>query len=69
MMASMPRWQQTASQGLHGLLYAAMIGMALSGLGLFLTSGAGSIVMWGAAGPLPDFDEYFLRRCTGPARR
>jgi len=38
-----------------------MIGMAASGIGMFVLSGAGDILFGGAPGPLPDFDNFAPR--------
>lgn len=65
LIGGMPRWQEISSHAVHGLLYLAMLGMAGSGMALFLSSGAGDVVLWGGAGPLPDFDDYMLRTVHG----
>ena len=63
----MPRWQEIASHAVHGLLYLALVGMAASGIGLFLQTGAGEIVLFGADRELPRFHDYTLGRSTASA--
>lgn len=63
--ASMPRGQQIASSAVHGLLYLALLLMAGSGVAMMALSGAGDIVWGGAAGPLPDFQQFAPRAGHG----
>lgn len=56
-----PAWQEKLAKAVHVLLYVVMIGMAASGIGMFVLSGAGDILFGGAAGPLPDFDNFAPR--------
>ena len=50
-----PRWQALSAGAVHWLFYIVIFGMAASGIGMFVLSGAGAIVFGGAEGPLPDF--------------
>lgn len=56
--AGMPRIQGRAARAVHLLFYAALVGMAASGLGMIVLSGAGEILFGGAPGPLPNFTDY-----------
>jgi cytochrome b561 len=49
--ASMPRWQQSAANGLHGLLYLLMFAVPLSGY--FYTLASGIPVVWFGLFELP----------------
>ncbi|MDN2565971.1 cytochrome b/b6 domain-containing protein [Aquibium sp. A9E412] len=49
----------------HALLIVVPLGMAASGVGLMLLSGAGAQLFLGAAGPLPDFDALQPRAAHG----
>lgn len=53
-----PAWEIRAARTVHVLLYVVILGMAASGIGLFVLSGAGPVVFAGAQGPLPDFAQY-----------
>lgn len=55
------RWQALAAKAVHGLLYLATLGLAVSGIGLMALSGAGQILFGGAPGPLPDFWDFTPR--------
>lgn len=55
---SKSRWQELFAKAVHILFYVIMIGMAASGIGMFVLSGAGPIVFGGAEGTLPDFNLY-----------
>jgi cytochrome b561 len=50
--SSMPRWQQGAAHGLHGLLYVLIFAVPLSGY--FYTLAAGVPVVYLGLVPLPD---------------
>ena len=60
-----PAWQERAAQGVHVLFYVVILGMAASGIGMMVLSGAGDIVFGGAPGPLPDFGNYAPRASHG----
>lgn len=53
-----PRWQEQAAKAVHLLFYIVILGMAASGIGMFILSGAGSVIFAGAEGVLPDFWNY-----------
>ncbi len=57
-LARQPRWQAFTAHATHVLLYAVMISMGVSGIGLMILSGAGAILFSGAPGPLPDFRDF-----------
>lgn len=63
-VAGTPDLQHLAARTVHWLLYLVVLGMAGSGIGLFILSGAGPIV-FGAEGPLPDFTKYTPRIAHG----
>lgn len=54
-VAGMPTWQDRSARAVHLLFYVAILGMTMSGIGMFILSGAGAIVFGGAEGQLPDF--------------
>ena len=51
----MPTWQDRSARAVHLLFYVVILGMAASGIGMFVLSGAGAILFGGAEGQLPDF--------------
>jgi cytochrome b561 len=57
-IAGMRPWQVRLAGAVHALFYVVIIGMAASGIGMLLLSGAGAILFTGAAGTLPDFWAY-----------
>lgn len=60
-VGSDPYWQEFSAKAVHVLFYIIIIGMAASGIGMFVLSGAGEILFGGAQGTLPDFNEYLPR--------
>lgn len=58
--AATPRWQARAAGAVHGLLYAVILLMVASGLGMMALSGAADVLMSGQ-GVLPDFNQYAPR--------
>lgn len=50
-----------AARAVHGPLYAALLGLTISGIASLALSGAGSILFGGASGPLPDFRDFTPR--------
>lgn len=56
-----PLWQVLSARAVHVLFYIIIIGMTASGIGMFVLSGAGPIVLGGAEGTLPDFKLYLPR--------
>ncbi len=65
----MPVWQDRASRSVHFLLYVVILGMAASGIGMMILSGAGPIIFGGEAESLPDFWEYLPRTPHGVGSR
>lgn len=63
--AGTPRLQGRAARAVHLLFYVVLIGMAASGIGLLVLSGAAAILFAGTAGPLPDFLQYPPRIAHG----
>lgn len=59
--AGLPRLQIVAAKAVHGLLYVAVLGLALSGIAMLVLSGAGDILFGTAPGPLPDFWDFAPR--------
>lgn len=50
-----PRWQHRLARGNHILLYALVVLLSVSGIGLIALSGAAPAIFAGDAGRLPDF--------------
>lgn len=59
--AGVPHLQSLAAKAVHVLLYAAIFGLAGSGITMMILSGAGGILFGTAPGPLPDFWEFTPR--------
>lgn len=57
-VADQPRLMHRAATSVHVLFYIVIIGLAASGIGMMVLSGAGPIVFGGASGALPDFWNY-----------
>ncbi len=57
----MPGIQHRLSHAVHVLFYIVILGMAASGVGMLVLSGAGSIIYGGAADNLPNFWDYAPR--------
>jgi len=53
--AGASRWQSSAERAVRLLLYAAIVVLGASGIGLLALSGAGAVLFFGAPGPLADF--------------
>jgi cytochrome b561 len=51
-----PRWQDLSARAVHGLFYVVILGMAASGIGMIVLSGAGPGILEGAA--MPDFWKF-----------
>ncbi len=60
-MGNNPAWQEKTAKAVHALLYIVILGMAASGIGMFVLSGAGAILFGGAEGVLPDFGTFAPR--------
>lgn len=56
-----PAWQERFASLVHIAFYIVILGMAVSGISMFVQSGAGNILFNGAPGPLPDFSEFLPR--------
>lgn len=57
-VAGQPAFLHRAAAAVHVLFYVVIIGLAASGIGMMVLSGAGTIVFGGASGALPDFWTY-----------
>jgi cytochrome b561 len=53
-----PALLHRAATAVHVLFYVIIVGLATSGVGMMVLSGAGPIVFGGASGALPDFWNY-----------
>jgi cytochrome b561 len=60
-VAGQPLLLHRAATAVHLLFYVVIIGLAVSGIGMMVLSGAGPIVFGGASGSLPDFWNYLPR--------
>lgn len=56
-----PAWQTMSAKLVHVLFYIVIFGMAASGVGMMVLSGAGSILFSGSPETLPDFWDYLPR--------
>ncbi len=56
--AGMPRWQSSAEAVVRLLVYAAIVVLGASGIGLLALSGAGAVLFFHAPGPLVDFWQF-----------
>ncbi|WP_298822155.1 cytochrome b/b6 domain-containing protein [uncultured Roseibium sp.] len=56
-----PAWQNLTAKFVHGLFYIVIFGMAASGIGMLVLSGAGAILFGGANAPLADFSDFAPR--------
>ena len=54
-VAGQPALPHRAASAVHLIFYIVIIGLAASGIGMMVLSGAGPIVFGGASGSLPDF--------------
>jgi cytochrome b561 len=57
-LAGMPRWQISAETVVRVLLYAVVVLLGASGIGLLVLSGAAPILFFHAPGALPDFWQF-----------
>lgn len=57
-VAGMPTMQERVARAVHVLFYVVTLGMAASGIGMLLLSGANLVLFGGAPGPLADFWSY-----------
>lgn len=57
-VAGQPPLLKRAATAVHMLFYIVIIGLAASGIGMMVLSGAGPVVFGGASGAMPDFWNY-----------
>lgn len=57
----MALWQGRASRLVHVLFYVVILGMASSGIGMMVLSGAGPVIFGGSPDALPDFWDFLPR--------
>jgi cytochrome b561 len=57
-LAGLPRWQTASETAVRRLIYAIIILMGASGIGVLALSGAGAILFLGAPGDLPNLWNY-----------
>lgn len=57
-LAGQPPLLRGLASAVHVLFYVVTVGLAASGIGMMVLSGAGQIVFGGASGSLPDFWTY-----------
>lgn len=62
-------FQHGAARVVHALFYIIPLGIAASGIGMLVLSGAGAQLVSGAAAPLPDFDTLLPRTPHGLGAR
>ncbi|MGY6710099.1 MAG: cytochrome b [Rhizobiaceae bacterium] len=53
-----PAWQERLARAVHVLFYVVILGMAASGIGMMVLSGAGPAVFGGTGAELPNFMQY-----------
>ncbi|MEP0519362.1 MAG: cytochrome b/b6 domain-containing protein [Hyphomicrobiales bacterium] len=56
-----PVWQDRLARIIHVSFYVIIIGMTVSGISMFVLSGAGEILLNGTQKPLPDFSQLSPR--------
>jgi cytochrome b561 len=49
---------ERAASTVHALFYVVILGMAASGIGMLVLSGAGPVIFGAQGSPLPDFFQY-----------
>lgn len=64
-----PAWQAKAASAVHVLFYVAILGMAASGVGMLVLSGAGPTIFGNKVSALPDFWDYPPRTPHGLGAR
>jgi cytochrome b561 len=57
-VANMPSMQERLAKAAHTLFYVVIFGMAASGIGMLVLSGANLVIFGDAPGPLTDFWNY-----------
>lgn len=65
----MPIWQDRSSRLVHVLFYVVILGMAASGIGMMVLSGAAMIIFAGSPEALPDFWDFLPRTPHGIGAR
>ena len=60
-VGGLPPLQERLGKAVHVIFYVVILGMAASGIGVLVLSGAGAILFAGAPGQLPDFWNYLPR--------
>ncbi|TMV10088.1 cytochrome B [Ruegeria sediminis] len=60
-VAGDPAWQRVSAKVVHVLFYVVILGMAASGIGMMVLSGAGGILFGASEAALPDFHDYAPR--------
>lgn len=58
LVAGMPTPQERAAKAVHTLFYVVILGMAASGIGTLVLSGANLVLFGDVPGPLADFWNY-----------
>lgn len=53
-----PAWQERIARGVHAAFYIVILGMAASGIGMIVLSGAGPVIFGTPGAVLPDFHQY-----------
>lgn len=66
---SMPAWQDRSSRAVHFLFYVIILGMAASGIGMLILSGAGTLIFSASSTVLPDFQDFLPRTPHGIGAR
>jgi cytochrome b561 len=57
----MPTWQDRSASAIHALFYVVILGLAASGIGMMVLSGAGQILFGESTAALPNFQDYAPR--------
>ncbi len=65
----MPSWQDRSSRAVHFLFYVVILGMAASGVGMMVLSGAVPLVFGESSSELPNFWDYLPRTPHGIGAR
>ncbi|HVV95407.1 MAG TPA: cytochrome b/b6 domain-containing protein [Hyphomicrobiales bacterium] len=57
-LPGLPSWQERSERLVRSALYALILVMGVSGIGLMIASGAPGVLFFGEPGPLPDFWQF-----------
>ena len=68
-VAGEPAWQRVSAKAVHILFYVVIFGLAASGIGMMVLSGAGPILFGASEAALPDFHDYAPRVPHGLSAR